>query len=182
MVTGWYERDKIYEIKKGIVIVLIMTMVLSLGIMNEGVYTKAARKPVINKSISVKVGKTATIKIKNVSSLAKITWKVGNKKIIKIQKKSKKKAVDKGLREGTATVTAIYKLKGKNTKLNCKVKVVDKAVIKDTSATATQTNQPTAAPANQSAATAMPEVKKDVLQMYCLRFRLHRLTDRETSR
>lgn len=79
----------------------------------------AAKKMKLNKkSISLKVGKTAKLQIKNTKK--KVKWSIkSGKKYISLQKKKKKSVVIKGKKAGTAKVLAKV---GKK-KLICKVKV-----------------------------------------------------------
>lgn len=79
--------------------------------------------------------------MKNAAKKAKVTWKVSNKKVIKLTKKRKKYAVVKGVKKGTATLKATYK-KGKVKKiLKCKVKV-EKVAAKTTASVAPLTSAP----------------------------------------
>lgn len=84
----------------------------------------AKKKPAMNKkSTTMYVGSSLTLKVKNVKKKAKITWKSSNKKVVKVSRKGKLKA----LKTGKATVTA--KVSGK--KVKCKVKVVKALERKD---------------------------------------------------
>ncbi len=68
---------------------------------------QAAAPKLSKKSVSVKEGKTVTLTVKNPAG--KVTWKSGNPKVVKVQKQSgskKSKATLKGMKKGTATVTA----------------------------------------------------------------------------
>ena len=90
--------------------------------------SQAASKPSLNnKQLPIYVGKTAKIKMKKGDKKAKVTWKTSKKTIVKIVKKTGKGssayATVKGVKSGTATITATYKLNKKVTKLNCKVTV-----------------------------------------------------------
>ena len=61
-----------------------LTFAMAIG-MVAGVNGEAAAKPKFStKKITVQVGKTKTLKAKNVSG-AKLTWKVKNKKIVKLK-------------------------------------------------------------------------------------------------
>lgn len=84
------------------------------------------KKPKLNKTkVNVAVGSTVTLTVKKANK--KVTWKTSNKKVAKITKKSGKKksvAVIKGLKKGSAVITA--KVGGK--KLKCKVKVSGPAI------------------------------------------------------
>lgn len=80
----------------------------------------AKAKPKLNKKkITIKVGKTKKLKIKNLKG-KKVKWKTSNKSVVKIKKTKKKNVVQlKGKKAGTATVTAKI---GKK-KYKCKVTV-----------------------------------------------------------
>lgn len=92
----------------------------------------AAKKPSLKKKISITAGQTTTLKLKNGSKKAKVTWKSAKTKIVKITKKvakgNKASAKIKGIKAGTSKVTAAYKLGKKTTKLSCKVTVTKKTV------------------------------------------------------
>ena len=80
----------------------------------------AKAKPKLNKKkITIKVGKTKKLKIKNLKG-KKVKWKTSNKSVVKIKKTKKKTVVQlKGKKAGTATITAKV---GKK-KFKCKVTV-----------------------------------------------------------
>ena len=82
----------------------------------------AASKPQLAKStITLKAGKTTTIRVKNAHK--KVVWTTGSKKIVKIKKKTGKyrqKVLLKAVRKGTCYVRAKI---GKRT-LKCRVKVL----------------------------------------------------------
>lgn len=78
----------------------------------------ASGSPKLNKtSKKIRAGKKFTLRVYNTSKTVK--WSVRNKKVLKIVSKGKYTATFKGLKKGSATVTA--KVSGK--KLKCKVKV-----------------------------------------------------------
>lgn len=88
----------------------------------------AAKKAKLSKAnVSISVGETFKLSVKNGSKNAKVTWKTSKKSVVKIAKKSfignKAYAQIKGLKAGNAKITASYKLDKKTTKLTCKVKV-----------------------------------------------------------
>lgn len=98
----------------------IMVLCLALSLVCTSYMPVAAAKKVkLNKkSISLKVGKTAKLQIKNTKK--KVKWSVkSGKKYISLQKKKKKSVVIKAKKAGTAKVLAKV---GKK-KLICKVKV-----------------------------------------------------------
>ncbi len=111
----------------------------------------AAKKPKLNKSkTSVEVGGTIKLKVKNGSKKAKVTWKSSKKSVAKVKKVKKAKtaqAIVTGVAEGSAKITATYKLKGKKTKLKCNVTVgsANKGA-EATAAPGTGTQPPSAAP------------------------------------
>ena len=80
----------------------------------------AKAKPKLNKKkITIKVGKTKKLKVKNLKG-KKVKWKTSNKKVVKIKKTKKQTVVKlKGKKAGTATITAKV---GKK-KFKCKVTV-----------------------------------------------------------
>ena len=68
---------------------------------------EAAAPKLSKKKATVKEGKTLTLTVKNPTQ--KVTWKSSNSKVVKITKKTgsnKSKATLKGLKKGTATITA----------------------------------------------------------------------------
>ena len=79
----------------------------------------AAKTKLNKKKITIKVGKTKKLKIKNLKG-KKVKWKTSNKSVVKIKKTGKKTVVKlKGKKAGTATITAKV---GKK-KYKCKVTV-----------------------------------------------------------
>lgn len=79
----------------------------------------AAKTKLNKKKITIKVGKTKKLKIKNLKG-KKVKWKTSNKSVVKIKKTKKKNMVQlKGKKAGTATITAKV---GKK-KYKCKVTV-----------------------------------------------------------
>lgn len=106
------------------VLVLTLAMVLTAVPVN----TQAAKKVKLSrKTVSVDVGKTVTVSVKNSAKKAKVSWKLKKTSAAKISKKvtkgKKAKAVIKGIAPGSTVLKATYKL-GKSKKvLKCKVKV-----------------------------------------------------------
>lgn len=81
----------------------------------------AKAKPKLNKKkITVLVGSTKKLKIKNVRG-KKVTWKTSNKKVATVKKAGKYAAVIKGKKSGKAIITAKI---GKK-KIKCRVNVKD---------------------------------------------------------
>ncbi len=141
----------------------VMTLAMIMGsLMINPISSEAAKKApkLSKKKVTVKAGKTVTVKLKNGSKKAKVAWKISKKKVAKITKKSAKGnkafAKIKGKKAGSAKLTATYKLGKKTKKLNCTVKVrkgSSDEVAPTAGATVTQpaVSDPTAAP------TATPE-------------------------
>lgn len=108
--------------KKICVFLCLLAMLVS--ILTPQGAVKAKKRPVMNqKSATMYVGSSLTLKVKNVKKKAKIKWKSSNKKAVKVSQTGKLKAV----KTGKATITA--KVSGKTVK--CKVKVVKALARKD---------------------------------------------------
>ena len=101
--------------KRNLLLSVIIALVFSFGMPVlpgfSGVGTlqaEAAAKPTINKKKSnLKLGKTLTLNVKNASQ--KVKWSTSNKNVVRIIKTSgskKQNAVIKGVKKGTATITA----------------------------------------------------------------------------
>jgi|GEM_PF-3344338 len=72
--------------KRILVSALILSMVILL-IPGNTTATQAAKKPKLSKTrVSITVGKTKTVKMKNSAKKAKVSWKTSNKKVAKITK------------------------------------------------------------------------------------------------
>ena len=111
----------------------------------------AAKKMKLSKTkLSLKVGKTKKLTVKNKKKKAKVTWSTSKKKVATVSKKG----VVKAKKAGKATITAKVKYKKKTTKLKCKVTVTKKTQPKTT---AKPTTRPTAKPTAQP--TAKPTAK-----------------------
>lgn len=125
-------------IRHVMVLGLVLAMLLSLnGISN---FVSAAAKPKLStKKVTVKVGDSKTVKVKNAPKGSKITWSSKNAKIAKVNKSGKITGVKKG--NTTVTAKVVYKIKKKNTtkKLNVKVTVQSKATPTPTPAVPTPT-------------------------------------------
>lgn len=103
----------------GLIIIIISSV--------ESVESNAARSPKMSKTkITLYVGKSMALKVKNLGKKIKVTWKSSNKSVATVSYKGKVKAKKKG----TAIITAkfSYKKNGKKlTKtLKCKVTVKNK--------------------------------------------------------
>lgn len=92
---------------KGLALLLAAGMLVS---QMSGVSADAkAKKPKLSRTkVSVTVGKTKRVTVKNAK---KVTWKVTKKaaQIVKLTKKSKKGATIKGLKKGTAKISVQMK-------------------------------------------------------------------------
>ncbi len=127
------------------VLTLSFGMVLSLLAPSS---IEAAKSPKLSKSqVNVSVGKTVTLKLKNVAKKAKVKWVSKSKKVAKITKSSKKSAKIKGVKAGKATIKVTYKVGKKSRTLSCKVVVKGKSTVKVTASPApTPSPSATAAP------------------------------------
>ncbi len=152
-------------IKKTMAAILCAALVVSLVPAGSA---DAAKKKVklSSKKVTVEVGSTVKVKVKNSVKKAKVTWKTSDKSVAAIAKKvakGKKASVTiKGIKEGTATVKAVYKVGKKKTALRCKVTVtagkVTAAPTSAASAAPTSAVQPSDA-AGTTAPTKKPTVK-----------------------
>lgn len=152
--------------KKLTALSLAVAMVFTMnGMTTLSSAAKAKKKIAFNKtSLSLKVGQTKKLTIKNKPAKAKLKWSTSNKKVATV-KNGKVKAVKKGSAKITCKLT--YKKKGKKVtkKLTAKIKVTAK---KKTAATATPasngaiTTAPTAAPTTEP--TPTPVNKEELLK------------------
>lgn len=107
-----------YNSKKKIASAMIAAMAISA--MGPSVGTEAAAKMSLNKTkVTLKEGKTTTLKVKNAAKKAKITWKSSKKTVATVSSKGKVTAKKKG----TAKITATIKVKKSKKVLTCTVKV-----------------------------------------------------------
>ena len=147
--------------KRCAAIILAAAMVITAAPSNSAT---AAKKPKLSKKkVSIKVGETVKIKVKNAKKTTKVTWKAtGKKKIVKLSKKIKKgkKASVKvtGVGEGKATVNAIYKVGKKKKTLKCTVTVAAATPAVDNTTAPTQGTS--AAPATEAPAPSSPATPK----------------------
>lgn len=89
-------------------------------------YAVIVKKPSFKqKKLTLIKGKSKTLKIKNISKQAKITWKSSNKKAVTVSAKGSVKAIKKG----KADISAIIKVAGKTYTLKQKVTVNNKPTI-----------------------------------------------------
>lgn len=143
--------------KKLTALTLAVAMVFTMNGMStlsSSAKTKAKKKVALNKtSLSLKVGQTKKLTVKNKPAKAKLKWSTSNKKVATV-KNGKVKAVKKGSAKITCKVT--YKNKGKKVtkKLTAKVKVTAKKA----AATATPASSAvvSVAPAPSTAPSAVP--------------------------
>lgn len=141
-------------LRKQLAFLMSMALVVSALSVSE---VEAAKKPALSKTkLSVKVGKSKKITVKNAKKKAKVTWKTSKKSIAKITKKKTKGkpyATVKGVKKGKATITAVYKLGKSKKKLKCKVTVTAATPSTTDSAATTPPNKATATPSNGATAT-----------------------------
>ena len=139
--------------RKGWTWVLLFAMLLSTSGMSS-VASAAAKAPKLStKKVTVTVGASKKVKLKNKPTGAKVTWKSNNKKIAKVNKNGK----ITGIKEGSTKVTCkvVYKKAKKKVTKNFKINVKVTAVQETT----TEAPQVSAAPAATGTnATATPEV------------------------
>lgn len=141
----------------------VMMALITLGfIFDQASFSFAASKKlkVSTKSVSLQVGKTKTVKVKNAPKKAKISWKSKNPKIAKVTKKGKITAKKKG---NTSVVCKVsYKKKGKKkvSKFVISVKVTAKKTGAATpTATAVLASTVSASPTGKPVVTPNPTVE-----------------------
>lgn len=139
--------------KKKICTPLLLVAMLATVLSGAGqnAQIQAAKKPLLNKKkLSVCVGETAKVSVKNAKKKSKTTWKTSNKKVLKIVKKKTKSnpyAVVKGVKKGKASLTAVYKAGKTSRKLKCNVTITAKKAQKNkNTSTPLVPNKPTATP------------------------------------
>ena len=133
--------------KKLLAWMLAASMVFSFSMPTQA----AKKKPALSKKKAViTVGKTLTLKVKNISKKTKVTWKSKNKKIATVSKKGKVKAK----KAGTTKITASFRYQGKKYVKTCKVRVIKKkTVVVTKTPTKVSTKAPTKKPAVTPTAT-----------------------------
>ncbi len=141
---------------------IAMTAALAFGAVSMQ-NADAAKAPKLDKkNVSVKVGQKKTIKVKNGKKAAKVTWKSNKPAVVKVMKKvtaGNKAVTIKAVKEGSAKITAAYKLKGVSKKMKCKVKVTGNTLSASpapTAVTPAPVVTPTPAPAPTAAPTPVP--------------------------
>lgn len=157
-------KNNMRAFKKTMASILCAALVVSL--VPAGSADAAKKAKLSKKKVSVEVGKTVKVKVKNSVKKAKVTWKTSDKKVAAIAKsvkRGKKASVTiKGVAEGTAKIKATYKVGKKKTKLTCKVTVTGvKPTAAPTSAAsvAPTTGIEPSAPVGSTAPTNTPTVK-----------------------
>lgn len=132
-------------------LLLVAMLATVLSGTGQNAQIQAAKKPLLNKKkLSICVGKTAKVSVKNAKKKSKTTWKTSNKKVLKIVKKKTKSnsyAVVKGVKKGKASLTAVYKAGKTSRKLKCNVTISAKKAQKNkNTSTPLVPNKPTATP------------------------------------
>ena len=139
-------------------IVMILTLALTAGLCQTAAPSQAATPKLSTKNLTMKVGKTAVLKVKKTSKKAK--WSiVSGKKNIRFTAKKKTSVKVKAVKAGKAKISCKI---GKK-KLICKVTVygsIPPCVIPTQSPTVTASATPTATVAPTSTPTQTPEVTK----------------------
>ena len=139
-------------------IAMILTLALTAGLCQTAAPSQAATPKLSAKKLTMKVGKTAALKVKKTSKKAK--WSiVSGKKNIRLTAKKKTSVKVKAVKAGKAKISCKI---GKK-KLVCKVTVygpIPPCVIPTQSPTVTASATPTATVAPTSTPTQTPEVTK----------------------
>ena len=135
--------------------VLTAAMVISSFAGVQGITSEAAAKPKLSKkSVSITVGKTKKITVKNAKKY-KVSWKMKRKKVASFKKSGKYAVKVTAKKAGKTTLTAIIKKGKKTKKLVCKITVKKKAP----KVTKTPVNTPTTSPSNAPKTTEVPTAK-----------------------
>ena len=139
-------------------IAMILTLALTAGLCQTAAPSQAATPKLSTKKLTIKVGKTAALKVKKTSKKAK--WSiVSGKKNIRLTAKKKTSVKVKAVKAGKAKISCKI---GKK-KLVCKVTVygpIPPCVIPTQSPTMTASETPTATVEPTSTPTQTPEVTK----------------------
>ena len=118
--------------KKGLTGILVFCLMVALvSPMATDIQAKSKSVSLSVKSKTLVEGQQYTLKLKNASSKAKITWKCNNNDVIEFISKKKKSATFRVLEDGKGTISAIYQLAGKKRILKCKIKAICKKVVED---------------------------------------------------
>lgn len=152
------------KIKKQLIAgVVSLAMVLTSGAIPSQSASAAAKKIKLSATkVTVNVGKSKKVTVKNAPKKAKIAWSSKNKKIAKVTKAGKITGVKKGSTKVTCKVTYTEKKKKKTKKLTVKV-TVKKAAAKPAATTAAPA-APTVVPATTPAVTAQTPVSTATAQ------------------
>ncbi len=161
--TKTARRRRAYKMGKGIVKSGVLKrmvaggviMGMAVGMMHTSAPAEAKRaKATLNKkSVTLEVGGSVKLKVKNVKK-AKTTWKTTNKKVARVNKKGKVTAMS----EGNANIKAIVKAGKKRYKLTCKVSVKAKAQVNPQVTQAAPASKSTVSQTPANTATATPDV------------------------
>ncbi len=151
---------------KAIAVVLSMSMTMSF--MTTSANVDAAKKIKLSKkSVTLAIGKSSTIKVKNIKAkkIKKLTVKSSNKKIAAVKRDGKKRNAFKvtGKAEGSAKILVKLHLRGqkKPKKLTLKVNVTQKRNVPDVKETAsTQPGKTPGAEGNTSGASTVAPTAK----------------------
>lgn len=116
--------------------VMALALIVTSVCIPAGTTSSAKKAALSKKKLSINVGETKVIKVKNSKKNAKVTWKSTDSKIVKIVKKTSKgkkaSATVQGIAEGKTVVKAVYKIGKKKTNLKCTVTVKASEVQKPT--------------------------------------------------
>ena len=145
-------------------IAMILTLALTAGLCQTAAPSQAATPKLSAKKLTMKVGKTAVLKVKKTSKKAK--WSiVSGKKNIRLMAKKKTSVKVKAVKAGKAKISCKI---GKK-KLICKVTVygpIPPCVVPTQSPTVTASATPTATVAPTSTPTQTPEVTKVLVRTH----------------
>ena len=116
--------------KKGLAGILVFSLMLALvSPMATDIQAKSKSVSLSVKSKTLVEGQQYTLKLKNASSKAKITWKCNNNDVIEFISKKKKSATFRVLEDGKGTISVIYQISGKKKVLKCKITAICKKVV-----------------------------------------------------
>lgn len=135
------EKTKKSKAAKWLAALLITAMIGTLCAPAE--QGMAAKKPRLSKkSVTLTIGQSQKIKVKNVTKKTKITWKSKNKKIAAVSKTGKIKAK----KNGKTYITSRFRYRGKKYVLKCRVTVKKNMVIATEEPNVEETTAPSAKP------------------------------------
>lgn len=135
------EKTKKSQAAKWLAALLITAMIGTLcAPAEQGI---AAKKPRLSKkSVTLTIGQSRKLKVKNVSKKTKITWKSKNKKIAAVSKTGKIKAK----KNGKTYITSRFRYRGKKYTLKCRVTVKKNTGIATEEPDVEETTAPSAKP------------------------------------